>query len=141
MSAGSMGSQSSFIKRLGDTLKEGEEDVKKGKVLFGAKKKRGIDEANKPSKKGETLQFANKNDPILVLNELPPPTRDALMAMSAESGHACLLQYLDRHTNMLKNELSKAAVREQKTLADKFTKLQGYMHTRKLLFEPQTDFY
>ena len=141
MSEGSMGSQSSFIKRLGDTLKEGEEDVKKGKVLFGAKKKRGIDEANKPSKKGETLQLANKNDPILVLNELPPPTRDALMAMSAESGHACLLQYLDRHTSMLKNELSNAVVREQKTLADKFTKLQGHMYAQKLLFEPQTDFY
>jgi len=141
MSVGSMGSQSSFIKRLGDTVKEGEEDVKKGKVLFGAKKNRAIDEANKPSEKGEKLQFANKNDPILVLNELPLPTRDALMAMSAESGHACLLQYLDRHTNMLKNELSKAAVREQKTLCDKFEKLKGFMYTQKIQFEPQTDFY
>jgi len=128
-----------FLEELKQTLKEGQKDVAKGKQLF--KKKRGHDKVIEKSEKGEKLQFTNKNDPILVLNELPPPTREALMAMSAESEHACLLNYLDRHTNMLKNELSKAVVREQKTLADKFTKLQGFMYTQKLLFEPQTDFY
>ena len=138
-SPGSDDSDGSFLKDLEETLKEGQKDVAKGKQLL--KKKRDHEKANERSEKGEKLKYTNTNDPILVLNQLPPATKAALMAMSVTAGEACLLQYLDRHTNMLKNELSKSVVRGEKTLYDKFEKLQQFMKLQQLTFEPQTDFY
>ena len=135
-------SDSSFLKSLERTLKEGEADVKKGNKLFGkATNKRDRAKANEGSGKGGKLNFANKNDPIHILNELPKPTREALMAMTQAGGEACLLEYLDRHTAMLHNELNKATVFSQKTMYDKFSKLKAFMEIQGITFEPQTEFY
>ena len=138
---GSKDSDGSFLKDLEETLKEGAADVVRGEKLFGRKKKRDRHQANQKGGKEGKLNYANLNDPILILNELPQPTREALMAMSATAGEACLIEYLNRHTNMLHNELNKATVHKQNTMYDKFLKLKQYMEVHGIAFEPQTDFY
>ena len=139
---GSKDSESSFLKDLEDTLRVGEKDVERGKRLFTkAKKKRDRAKANEESEGGGKLNYANLNNPILILNELPKPTRDALKAMSTVAGEACLLEHLDRHTNMLHNELNKATVHKQTTMCDKFLKLKQYMEIQGIAFEHQTEFY
>jgi len=139
MSLDKGGSDELFDQNLNKVLTEGAADVAKGKALFGGKK-RAIDDANKPSEKGGNLVFVNKNDPILILQELPEPTRLALTALPAATMERCLLDYLDAHTNRLNSALSKALVHEEKTMCDKFEKLEQMMKAQGLVFAPQTDF-
>jgi len=144
ISAGDMsldegGSDGSFDQNLNKVLTEGAADAAKGKEVFGGKK-RAIDDANEPSEKGGNLVCVNKNHPILILQELPEPTRLALTALPAATMERQLLDCLDAHTNRLNSALSKALVHEEKTMWDKFEKLEQMMKAQGLVFAPQTDF-
>jgi len=63
-----------------------------------------------------------------------------LTALPAATRERCLLDYLDAHTNRLHSALSKALVQEEKTMYDKFQKLDQLMKAQGLVFDAQTDF-
>lgn len=134
-------SDSSFLDRLDKVVGEGEDDVNKGKKLFKEDKKRDREKANEPSKVEGKLKFDSKNSARLVLDDLPPLTREALMAMPADRMQACLSAYLEEHVNLLQNDLHRAFVRGQKTECDKLVRLQAFMSMQGLHFKSQCVFF
>jgi len=120
MSECSGSSSGSFFKKLDDTLKEGSKDVEHANKVL---KKRDHGEANKPATKGTKLKFANKNDPCLILENLPSTIKAALMVMPPQQMERELLAYLDRQMGRLEMGVARDAVRKETTMIDKFVVL------------------
>lgn len=130
-----------FIKKLDDTLKEGESDVEKGRKMFkkDKKKKRDRDQANEASTEEGLKTCTSKNDPNLILNKLPRETSAALRRLQPNMMEVCLTGYLSRHVDML-SEVGQMMVRTETTQYEKFVALVDAMKEEGIQFERQIHF-